>query len=270
MSPLKLTKHHGLGNDFLVLADPAATVDAELARAVCDRHRGFGADGLLHLTAGDDDADVTMVLFNADGARAEMSGNGIGCLVQAALLAEMAKGPTVVVRTDTGLRTVDIEPGDTATSHVVTVAMGAAALADGDEPEWAGGDILRAARVSMGNPHLVLHAATADLLDDRDWVAALGRRAHDATPGGINVEVIAAGDVDGELRMDVFERGVGLTEACGTGACASAAAARRWELVGDRVVVHMVGGPTTVDLSGDEVLMTTPVVFVGSAELEWP
>jgi diaminopimelate epimerase len=145
--------------------------------------------------------------------------------------------------------------------------MGAADLADGDEPEWAGGDILRATRVSMGNPHLVLHAAAADLLDDREWVAALGRRASDATPGGINVEVIAAGDVDGELRMDVYERGVGLTEACGTGACASAAAARRWELVGDRVVVHMVGGPTTIDLGGDEVLMTTPITFVGTAEV---
>ena len=266
---MKLTKHHGLGNDFLVLADPdgSAAVDADLARAVCDRHRGFGADGLLHLTAGDGDADITMVLLNADGGRAEMSGNGIGCLVQAAILADMAKGPTIVVRTDAGLRTVDIEEGGEPNIHTATVAMGAPELADGDEPEWTGGDILRATRVSMGNPHLVLHAASADLLDDREWVAALGRRAADATPGGINVEVIAVGDTDGELRMDVYERGVGLTEACGTGACASAAAARRWELVGDHVVVHMVGGPTSIDLTGDEVRMTTPITFVGTAEV---
>jgi diaminopimelate epimerase len=266
---MQLTKHHGLGNDFLVVADPTAPVDATLARALCDRHRGVGADGLLHLTAGTG-TDLRMVLLNADGGRAEMSGNGIGCLVQAAVRAGMADGPVVTVATDAGTRTVEIHPGASPNTHVVTVGMGAADIADTDEPEWATGDILRARRVGVGNPHLVLHAADADLLNDRTWVEFVGRRAHDATAGGINVEVIAAGDADGELRMDVYERGVGLTFACGTGACASAAAARHWGLAGDHVVVRMAGGPTSIDLTGDEIRMTTPITYVASMEVPWP
>ncbi len=262
-----LTKHHGLGNDFLVLADRTGELapDADFARTVCDRHRGIGADGLLHLGPGGDGIDIAMVLLNADGGRAEMSGNGIGCLVQAALLAGMAEGPVVTVGTDAGRRTVTIHPGEGPGAHVATVGMGPAELGE-DEPEWTGGDVLRAARVSMGNPHLVLHAADAELLDDRGWVADLGRRANDATAGGVNVEVVALAD-HGELRMDVYERGVGLTLACGTGAAAAAAAARRWELAGDRVVVRMPGGPTTVDLAGPEVELTTPIAFVGTVVL---
>jgi diaminopimelate epimerase len=258
---MRLTKHHGLGNDFLVLADPRGTedVDEALARAVCDRNRGVGADGLLHLTAGVDGADVTMVLRNADGSRAEMSGNGIGCLVQAALLAGMASGSSVTVSTDAGMRTVDVAGGEAPNTHVVTVGMGAARI-DGDDDAWVGGDVLHATRVSMGNPHLVLHVDDAARVEDRSWVAELGSRAPD-----VNLEVVAA--VDGELRMDVHERGVGLTLACGTGACATAAAARAWGIAGDRTVVRMVGGPTTIDLSGPEVRMTTPITYVATVEI---
>jgi len=269
---MHLTKHHGLGNDFLVLADPRGIrpIDPALARAACDRHRGVGADGLLHLGPGSEGADVSMVLLNADGGRAEMSGNGIGCLVQAAVVAGLASGPAVTVRTDAGVRRVDIGPGEAPRTHLASVDMGPALLAEDDEPEWAGGDVLRATRVSMGNPHLVLHAADAELLDDRGWIADLGRRANDATPAGVNVEVVAAGEVDGELRMDVFERGVGLTLACGTGACAAAAAARRWGIAGDTVSVRMVGGPTVVELGSDTVRMTTPITYVAAVELAWP
>jgi diaminopimelate epimerase len=265
---MRLTKHHGLGNDFLVLADPDGTqrIDAAVARSVCDRHRGIGADGLLHLSPGADGAQLSMVLLNADGGRAEMSGNGIGCLVQAAVLAGMASGPTVSVSTDAGRRTVEIRPGESPHMHVATVDMGAADLAEGEEDDWVEGDVLRAMRVSMGNPHLVLQAASAELLDDRERIAALGRRAEETFADGMNVEVVLPGERDGELRMDVYERGVGLTLACGTGACATAAAARRWGLVGDDAVVRMVGGATHIDLSGPEVRMTTPITYVGAVE----
>jgi len=266
---IRLTKHHGLGNDFLVLADPRGIrpADAALARAVCDRHRGIGADGLLHLGPGSDGGDVTMVLHNADGSRAEMSGNGIGCLVQAAVLAGLAAPPSVAMRTDAGIRHVGVEAGEGTRTHLVRVEMGWAGASGDDEPEWTGGDVLRATRVSMGNPHLVLHAADPDLLDDRAWVADLGRRANEAIAGGVNVEVVAPA-ADGSLRMDVYERGVGLTLACGTGACAAAVAARRWELTGDEVTVRMPGGPTRIELDGDSVRMTTPIDFV--AAVDWP
>jgi diaminopimelate epimerase len=114
----------------------------------------------------------------------------------------------------------------------------------------------------------VLHAADAELLDDRAWVTDLGRQANAAIPGGINVELVAAGD--GEVRMDVFERGVGLTDACGTGAVAVAVAARGWELAGDDVVVRMHGGPTRIDLRYPEPRMTTPIVHVAVVEFPWP
>lgn len=264
--PLRLTKHHGLGNDFLVVADPdgSRSVDADLARAVCDRHRGVGADGLLHLGPGRDGAEISMVLLNADGSRAEMSGNGIGCLAQASVLRGMAHGPRIEVATDAGRRSVEVVGGDGPRDHVVTVAMGKADVADADEPEWVAGDVLRAIRVSVGNPHLVLQASSVEALDDRNWVAALGERANAAIPGGVNVEVVAA-DGD-ELRMDVYERGVGLTLACGTGACAAAAAAQRWELIGDRATVRMPGGPTSIELGDGEVLMRTPITYVASVE----
>lgn len=269
MTPLRLTKHHGLGNDFLVLADPLRPPDAALARAVCDRSRGIGADGLLHLGPGRDGAQVSMTLLNADGSRAEMSGNGIGCLTQAAVLAGLASPPAVRVATDAGLRTVHVRAGHEARTHVTTVGMGLPAIGD-DEPEWADGDILRAARVDVGNPHLVLQAADPEQLADRNWIATLGRRANQAIAGGVNVEVVASGASSAALTMDVYERGVGLTSACGTGACAAALAARRWGLVGDQVVVSMVGGDTLVDLSGSELRLTTPIVHVGTIEFPWP
>ena len=265
---MQLTKHHGLGNDFLVAAGAVARIDPSVARALCDRHRGVGADGLLHLSPGFD-TDLRMVLLNADGTRAEMSGNGIGCLVQAAVLAGMVEGPTVTVATDAGTRSVDITAAAEPHTHLVTVDMGAADIADHDEPEWATGDVLRARRVGVGNPHLVLHVADPEVLGDHDWIDGIGHRANVATPGGVNVEVIAVGDRDGELQMNVYERGVGLTLACGTGACASAAAARHWGLAGDNVVVRMPGGPTTIDIAGDEIRMTTPITFVASVEVPW-
>lgn len=262
---MRLTKHHGLGNDFLVSIDPLRPPDPATARLVCDRTRGVGADGLLHLGGPTVDADVSMVLLNADGSRAEMSGNGIGCLVQAAVQSGRATGPRVRVSTDAGLRDVEVRAGRLANVHVVAVAMGASRLGD-DEPEWAGDDILRATRVDVGNPHLVLQCGDADRLADRDWIAALGRRANAAIPGGINVEVIASGQRGGEVVMDVYERGVGLTSACGTGAVASALAARQWELVDDHVVVKMVGGPVLVDLSGAEPKLTTSINYVATID----
>jgi diaminopimelate epimerase len=266
---VRLTKHHGLGNDFLVLGDPSGTRPASAALAVsaCDRHRGIGADGLLHLGPGRDGADVSMVLYNADGGRAEMSGNGLGCLAQAAVVSGAAAPPVVSVTTDAGRRTVDIRRSESPRTHVATMSMGPATMGD-DEPEWTGGEILRAARVSMGNPHLVLHVADESVLDDRGLVEALGRRANAAIAEGINVELIAVTD-DG-VAMDVYERGVGLTLACGTGACAAAAAAQRWGLAGARVSVAMRGGATMIDLAGSEIRMTTPITFIGSIDYPWP
>lgn len=265
---MRLTKHHGLGNDFLVLVDMDGTrpVTGSTARAICDRHRGVGADGLLRVTAGsgvgDAVADVTMHLFNADGGRAEMSGNGISCLAQAVVLAGVVDGPTVAVITDAGKRTVRIEPTEDACVHRATVDMGVAKVLD-EDADWMDGTVLRAARVDVGNPHLVVHVP--ELLDDDD-LAARGQRANDSVPGGVNVELVTLGPQPDELMMQVYERGVGLTEACGTGACAAAAAAEQWGLTGRAIRVRQPGGAADIVL-GSTIEMTVPIVHVATIDL---
>jgi diaminopimelate epimerase len=211
-----------------------------------------------------------MVLLNADGSRAEMSGNGIGCLVQAAVLAGLVEGPLVRVATDAGIRAVEIvvPEGGAHEADAVTVGMGPVSAAD--DPAWAVDGIDRALRVEVGNPHLVLLPADAALVRDREWLTELGAKANATIAGGVNLEVIAgtAGGT-GAIDMDVYERGVGLTDACGTGAVAAAVAARHWGLVADDVAVTMHGGTVGVALAGDEPSLTTTITYVGAVEYPW-
>jgi diaminopimelate epimerase len=265
---MRLTKHQGLGNDFLVLLDlnGVHAISRDLARAACDRHRGIGADGLLHVTAGAGAADVTMALYNADGSRAEMSGNGVRCLGQAVLQAEIHSGPRLRVATDAGLRTLEIKPTEEADTHLVTVDMGPADD-QGDAPDWVGHGVVAAAWASMGNPHLVLYAPEPDQAPD---VVEVGHIVNDRTAGGANVEVIAVGPGTDEIVLEVYERGVGPTLACGTGACAAAAVAHRWGLVDREVRVRMPGGTAYVTLTDDTILLGGPTTSIGLIEYPWP
>lgn len=252
MTTLQLTKHHGLGNDFLVLVDPdsAVSVDAELARRLCHRNTGVGADGLLWLTrpAG----LLVMRLHNADGSRAEMSGNGIRCFVQAAVDAGLAEEGTVDVLTDAGVKRVDVGAETAPGLRQVTVDMGPATLRE-EGP---------AAYVDMGNPHLVLRVDEPARAPLEQW----GRKHPD-----LNVELIAVAGPD-TLEMRVHERGVGETLACGTGACAAAAAAHHWGLVGASVTVRQPGGDAVVDLGADggntSVSLTGPTQLIARIEVE--
>jgi diaminopimelate epimerase len=264
---MQLTKHHGLGNDFLVVA--GADPDPAVARAVCHRHRGVGADGLLVLAPAEPGRTaIGMVLFNADGSRAEMSGNGIGCLAQAAVRCGLAAGPEVQVHTGAGLRTVHLAPTGENRTDLATVSMGVLGWPAGAVAAWVGGRVAEAVWVDVGNPHLVLLARDPVTVGDRAWLADVGAAANAATPGGVNVEVVAAGD--GAVTMDVFERGVGLTDACGTGAVAAAAAARRWGIAGDRSTVTMHGGSVDVAFDGDAATLATPITYVATVDFPWP
>ena len=243
---MRLEKYQGLGNDFLILLDDPGSqpVDEATARALCDRHRGVGADGVIRATKADPatGAQVTMALRNADGSAAETSGNGLRCLARAVVDAGWCDGPEVAVLTDAGLRHLRLA-GDQ-----ISVDMGPAKIEGGN-----GSGTL----VDMGNPHLVIvvdDPATADLL-------TLGRRHPD-----LNVEVVATTFVPHSLAMRVHERGVGETLACGTGACAAAAAAYDLGLVGARVVVYQPGGAAVVELSDDTVTLTGPAVRVATVE----
>jgi diaminopimelate epimerase len=265
---MRLTKHHGLGNDFLVLLDldGIRPVSPDQAAALCDRHTGIGADGIMRVTAGTGGAEVTMTLLNADGSVAEMSGNGIRCLAQAVFQAGLAAPPVLRVATDAGLRTVTVLARRGPHTHRLSVDMGQVKVGEA-QPEWVEGDVLRAGHVEIGNPHIVLHWGGAEL-PGTDELVAIGSRIDGATPGGTNVEIIQP-NAEGGLDMVVYERGVGPTRACGTGACALVAAAHDWELVGEQCTVHMPGGPVDVTL-GDPVVLTGDVTSIAVLDTPWP
>ena len=264
MTTLSLTKHHGLGNDFLVLLDIDGhqPVDAALARALCDRHRGVGADGVIRVTAGTDGAEFTMHLRNADGGLAEMSGNGIRCLAQAVLDAGLVRGLNLSVATPAGVRRLTVRGGGDGPGTLrVSVDMGPAKVGP-EQPQPTPDRGVRP--VDMGNPHLVVWGPAFTTED----VLGMGPQIEAHHAGGINVEFVTVGPGPDELTMRVWERGVGETQACGTGACAAAAAAHEWGLVGARVVVHQPGGDAEVEVRPDTVVLTGPSQRVARVEVE--
>jgi diaminopimelate epimerase len=272
---LRLSKLHGTGNDFLVTValDGGTAPAAATARAVCDRHRGVGADGLITLLPGGDGADCTMELRNADGGIAEMSGNGMRCLAWLANREGLGRDGRLVVDTAGGRRTVDLElrKGEVTAAAVdmgaVTFEPSAIPLdapSSQDLEATFHGTTYRGDAAGVGNPHFVL------LVDD---VAAARvtqhgpRLEHDERfPKGTNVEFVMPTGADA-LRMRVWERGVGETLSCGTGACAAAAVAHRRGLVGEHVTVRVPGGDLTVDL-GDTVRLGGPVRHVFDVDVD--
>ena len=262
---LHLTKHHGLGNDFLVLLDPVPGLDtAALAARACDRHRGVGADGLLIGHPGLAGADITMELRNADGGRAEMSGNGIRCFAQAVWDAGIAPAADALrVATDAGVRVVRHIANPGPGQVLAAVDMGPVKVLE-DAPAWATGSVQAAALVDAGNPHLVLLDPEVGTVD----VAVEGQRIEAMFAEGVNVEWIWPSSA-GELSLRVWERGAGVTEACGTGSCAAVAAAVSWGKAGARAVVHNPGGDVVVDL-GDTAVLTGPAVRIAAVEIPWP
>lgn len=259
---LRLTKHHGLGNDFLVALaadNPALVPDPEVARRLCDRRTGIGADGVLYGLApgGGEGADAHMVLLNADGSEAEISGNGIRCLGQALLRAEGRAEGDLRIETAGGLRRVRTVRGDVDAEVWMEVDLGAARPGPELSAAAAAYPAERRATVDMGNPHLVL------LVDDPDAVELDldGPVLEASFPAGINVHAVEVLD-DGHLDLRVWERGAGITRACGSGAAASVVAANGWGLVGERVEVSMPGGDATIELVDGTVLLTGPAVFV--------
>jgi diaminopimelate epimerase len=251
---LLFSKHHGAGNDFLVFEDLAdrRRFSVPEVRALCDRHLGIGADGVLRLLAGRDGAALSMELKNGDGSDAETSGNGIRCLVQAAVEAGLVREGTVLVRTVAGLRSVEFETLGPGLGRAA-VDMGPATLGPElvlDEPPGVEG----ARSVDMGNPHIVLFGKPVA----EEVVRTVGGRLSRSVPQGANVEFAWRGGGPEALVVRVYERGVGETLACGTGACAVAAAAHEWGIVGRRVDVHLPGGSLGVELSGATIVLRGP------------
>jgi diaminopimelate epimerase len=274
---LIVSKLHGFGNDFLVVLDdpaqpdPAQTrpaqalsvrPDAGLARRLCHRHLGIGADGLIlgtRLPPATGDAVLRFQLWNADGSEAEMSGNGIRCLAHAALdRGWVSANEPFGVLTPAGRREVSVRPGPDPGMTWATVEMGEAKVrGEVDRCNVGHGQLL----VDVGNSHLVVLGPDPATVD----VGTLGPALEATDPAGLNVEFVALGPGPDELTMRVWERGVGETAACGTGACAAAAALHHWGRVGGAVTVHQPGGAAAVELRADgSVTLAGPSVHIAT------
>jgi diaminopimelate epimerase len=269
--PIPFVKGHGTGNDFVLLPDPTGelTLEAPLVRALCDRRRGLGADGVLVVTRTSDHPEVAeqaelapwfMDYRNGDGSLAQMCGNGARVFVAHLLEEGLADPGEFHIATRGGARKVTVQgTGD------IRIGMGVATFLDRDDLEVRVTDggpdhsPMRATGVLMPNPHAVTWVA--DLDSAGSLAAAPLVTPGEAYPEGVNVEFVKVLAPD-HLQMRVHERGVGETLSCGTGACAAAVATAR----------HLGGGPgggrIRLDVPGGTVGVTWRVD--GSVELDGP
>ncbi|MHB1986839.1 MAG: diaminopimelate epimerase [Acidimicrobiales bacterium] len=273
---VSLLKYHGLGNDFLIALDAsdfpqpleALEIDKETVTRLCDRRRGIGADGLIVARAPVAGGSVSMELRNADGGRAETSGNGLRCLALALVDSGSVASAAVLIETDAGSVMARVGPRGTDGCAEVELSMGVASVGPSVRPAPLLGEAFVARTVDIGNPHLVLLGPSLGGVEIDD----IGSRLEGARAGGQNVEIVAP-DGRGGLDLVVWERGVGRTEACGSGSCAAAAAARACGLVADRVTVRNPGGVLTVELVGSltepAVALSGPACRIGRAEVDF-
>ena len=275
---MRFTKMQGAGNDYVYVNCFEQTVEnaPELARRISDRHFGVGSDGLI-LIAPSDVADVQMIMYNADGSRAQMCGNGIRCVGKYAHDRGLTDKTVLTVETLAGIKTLTLHLGPDGQTESVTVDMGEPELtpekipvrADGaravDIPIEAAGQTWRATCVSMGNPHAVIFVGDVDSLD----LPKIGPEFehHALFPERTNTEFCQVLP-DGALKMRVWERGAGETLACGTGACATLVAANLTERSGRAATLKLRGGDLAIswDVQNNHIFMTGPATFVFDGE----
>jgi diaminopimelate epimerase len=277
---MKFTKMHGIGNDYVYVntfdekppADPA-----RLSIALSDRHFGVGSDGLI-LIGPSERADARMRMFNADGSESEMCGNGVRCVAKYIHDHGIARKGRVTIETGRGVLTLDLEvEGDKA--RRVKVDMGPPILRGADIPTTLPGDPpvdvpltveghrLEVTAVSMGNPHAVAYVDDVETFPVETLGPILER--HPAFPRRVNVHFVTAIG-PGEVRMRTWERGSGITLACGTGACAVCVAGVLTGKTGRTILAHLPGGDLELEWPGDgqSVFMTGPATEVFSGVWE--
>ena len=270
LDPVRFVKGHGTENDFVVIPPHEGPVDLtpDLVRALCDRRRGIGADGVLRVVVvgqteiSDPDVHWFMDYVNADGSIAEMCGNGIRVFARF-LVAEGLEPPgRLAIATRAGVKKVDVPvDGD------ITVGMGVPERLV-DAKVTVGDARYDAVGWSMGNPHLVV-SGVADL-DALDLTVAPQVNPADAYPNGVNVEFVERLGA-AHIRMRVHERGVGETRSCGTGVCAAAVASMGATGERSSYDVDVPGGRLVVKwCDGGNVLLTGPAVLVATGEIDLP
>lgn len=255
---------HGLGNDFVIIDARAqrVAISSVNAAAIANRHSGIGCDQLIILHPSDH-ADVRMQIFNADGGEVEACGNAARCVTK--LL-----GDTNRIETSGGL----IEGNATDDGAVVDMgkpsfdwqAIPLAYAMDTLHIPVGWEDLGDATAINVGNPHVIFFVADSDVVE-LDRLGPL-IEIDPLFPAKVNVNV--AHVTDGAIHLRVWERGVGLTQACGTGACATAVAAIKRGLVSSPVDVHLPGGKLTITWQGDtSILMQGPTSYIFSGEADW-
>jgi len=272
MKDIRFIKMHGLGNDFVVIDDRSCTlgIGEAGARAIGNRRTGVGFDQLLVLEQpSDEDADVFMRIRNPDGSEAEACGNGTRCV--AALVMDELGRDAATVETVAGL----LETGRNG-DGLVTVNMGPANLdwqqiplareSDTLHMDIAAGSLSDPVGINMGNPHAVFFVDNVDDIALTEVGPELEH--HPMFPERANIEIVHLAGPD-HLRMRVWERSAGITQACGSGACAVAVAAHRRGLTGRKVRVDLDGGSLGIEWRDDgNVLMTGPVAVSYTGQLD--
>lgn len=276
---MRFVKYQGLGNDFIIIdcfGEPERSFRPELVEKLCRRGFGVGADGVIlakpPLTSG----DARMVIYNADGSEAEMCGNGIRCLAAFLQKEGYTDSNLMNIETGAGVRVVEVLE-ESERGQEVEVDMGLPdfyppsipMLDQGSQavgvPLEVLGQTIKVTCLSMGNPHCVIFLDDVEGFPLEDYGPSIEH--HPLFPKRINVEAVEVKEKD-RMKVRVWERGVGLTLACGTGACASFAAALAENRTGKRVLVELPGGELGIRLGeGGHIIMRGPVIEVYRATL---
>ncbi|MBT8215418.1 MAG: diaminopimelate epimerase [Acidimicrobiia bacterium] len=251
---MKFTKMEGLANDFVVFEGPLTPTPEQVA-AWCDRRRGVGADGVL-VAERLDDHRVRMEYWNADGGRAEMCGNGLRCVARFAFDRGWTSGPEFVVVTDLGDYPVEVKPPER-----VRAMLGRPVAPEVSMVSVAGSTVRP---MSMGNPHAVLLVDNTAEAPVAELGPVIEVNAH--FPDRTNVEFVSVRDRT-RIEVRTWERGVGETLACGTGAGAAAVVANREGLTDAALTVGLLGGDLDIEIDGDTVWMEGPARYVFDGEL---
>lgn len=278
---MKFTKMHGCGNDYIYIDCFKETVEDEQKAAIIlsDRHFGVGGDGIILIKKGSK-ADFEMVMYNADGSRGAMCGNGIRCVAKYVYDNKYIDKTSFSIESMGAVKYIDVtvENGEAVAAKV---DMGAPILKSADIPVNSDKEsvvnqkITVADRefymtcVSMGNPHTVMFIDESPKDFDLNYYGALVEANTDVFPDRVNVEFAKIIDRK-NIEMRVYERGTGETLACGTGTCATVVAAILNKLVDNDVTVHLLGGDLQISWSGnadDSVFMTGPAAVVFTGEI---
>lgn len=253
---IDFAKWHACGNDFIITDAERMSREEEIK--LCDRHYGIGADGIIYAESSrnKDLSDVDLIFVNADGSEAEMCGNGIRCAGEFSR-DHIGWWSSLKFKTKAGIKTLHFYKR----CKRIGVEMG--------EPElkWekkleVGGREYEASHVDIGNPHCILYVSEEDVKHGEvERFGSKIEKMKELFPEGTNVEFLTIKDRE-RVRMRVWERGVGRTLACGTGACSAVYAAYKRGLVGEHVNVELDGGEVEVEIEGSKVNLIGPATFV--------